>query len=568
MSLQRIFLIIGSYLFFCHFAVAQDRRTVALTGQLAPGTSASFTELRQVNINNSGQIAFQASFAGGSGVWSDRQGQLELIVRTGDPVNVIGSDVFINGFSFSSPQLNDAGEIAFSSTLTGDGVENGNSSVILTESKGSGLTLVVREGDLASATLGNFGSLETPIFNDSGQSAFFNRLSGVSFSNFSIWSEGSGDGLALIAREGSPAPGTDIGVNFRSFSGPRLSDLGETVFRAAIAGPGIGSFNDGGIWRGSATGVIPVVLAGDPAPGTDTGVVFLGSGFGGTDGGFRPTVINNMGQVAFFARLVGLPASGKNRGIWAERNGNLELVVRQGDRAPGIDGVNLLASFENILFNNLGQIAFIDQLSGADFGNNRAIWLEGPGTGLSLIAREGDPAPGSAGASFDDFANTFGSVDVLAINNSGQVAFRSNLRGAGPGIWATDKSGDLTLVARSGELLDVNDDPAIDDLRTILGLSFVTGQDGRQSGFNDSGQLAFVAFFTDGTSGIVVSDVVAEVVIITGDLNGDGVVSFLDIAPFVKSLINRIFLPEADINGDGEVNFLDVGPFVTLLLSS
>jgi hypothetical protein len=55
------------------------------------------------------------------------------------------------------------------------------------------------------------------------------------------------------------------------------------------------------------------------------------------------------------------------------------------------------------------------------------------------------------------------------------------------------------------------------DFRTINGLSFVgisgsgsTGNsDGRRSAFNNFGQLAFAANFTDGTSGVFVSNRVA-----------------------------------------------------------
>ena len=50
-----------------------------------------------------------------------------------------------------------------------------------------------------------------------------------------------------------------------------------------------------------------------------------------------------------------------------------------------------------------------------------------------------------------------------------------------------------------------------------------------------------------------------------GDVNLDGVVNLLDVAPFVDLISNGGFLDQADINGDGVVNLLDVGPFVELL---
>ena len=52
-----------------------------------------------------------------------------------------------------------------------------------------------------------------------------------------------------------------------------------------------------------------------------------------------------------------------------------------------------------------------------------------------------------------------------------------------------------------------------------------------------------------------------------GDVNQDGSVDLLDVAPFVELLSTGTFQAEADINGDGEVNLLDVELFVELLTS-
>ena len=52
---------------------------------------------------------------------------------------------------------------------------------------------------------------------------------------------------------------------------------------------------------------------------------------------------------------------------------------------------------------------------------------------------------------------------------------------------------------------------------------------------------------------------------ILGDVNGDGVVNFLDIAPFIALLSSQEFQAEADIDGNGIVNFLDIGPFIVIL---
>ena len=53
--------------------------------------------------------------------------------------------------------------------------------------------------------------------------------------------------------------------------------------------------------------------------------------------------------------------------------------------------------------------------------------------------------------------------------------------------------------------------------------------------------------------------------VLSGDVNLDGVVNLLDVAPFVDRISTGTFQAEADINQDGVVNLLDVTPFVDLL---
>ncbi len=50
-----------------------------------------------------------------------------------------------------------------------------------------------------------------------------------------------------------------------------------------------------------------------------------------------------------------------------------------------------------------------------------------------------------------------------------------------------------------------------------------------------------------------------------GDVNQDGIVSLLDVDPFVALLTKTMFQCEADINQDGAVTLLDVDPFVAIL---
>lgn len=52
---------------------------------------------------------------------------------------------------------------------------------------------------------------------------------------------------------------------------------------------------------------------------------------------------------------------------------------------------------------------------------------------------------------------------------------------------------------------------------------------------------------------------------VLGDCNIDGVVTFLDIAPFIGFLSTGEFLFQADCNQDGFISFLDIAPFIAIL---
>ena len=90
----------------------------------------------------------------------------------------------------------------------------------------------------AGVTYGSFGAyfvnpaskltFRGPVINDAGRIAFRANLAGVgvdSTNNQGIWSEGSGS-LALVARTGSAAPGAPDGSELRPQSGARVVHAG------------------------------------------------------------------------------------------------------------------------------------------------------------------------------------------------------------------------------------------------------------------------------------------------------------------------------------------------------
>jgi hypothetical protein len=359
----------------------------------------------------------------------------------------------------------------------------------------------------------NLNAGDVPIsFNDSGKIAFQALLAGnprFTFNNKdSVWSDANGS-LAMLALQGSAAVGgqpDSVYLNFNA--GPTLNNLGQTAFSTQRFGYDPTIISQSGVWIGDAMSIRPVALGGQAAPGTSTGTLFRSTG-----SDFGMPRINNHSQTAFFAFLdigAGEVTEDNDSGIWLDDAGALELVVRKGSPTPGLTDTNFNLIGENIL-NDAGQVAFTSILNNNGVQRD-SVWLADAGN-LTLIAKAGDHAPGThIGTEFLDFRQ-------LNLNSNGQVLFEALLKReiAGVnssndrGIWALDPAGMLTLIAREGDQLDIEQGPGI-DLRTIAELSFVgtTGNaEGRPSSFNNRGQFAFTARFTDGTSGVFLSNVTA-----------------------------------------------------------
>jgi len=505
---------------------AQSLLTVALSGTAAPGTSDDFSSFDIPILNSAGQVSFRGIVTGPSvnsgneqGIWSERGGSLGMVARTGSGAPGTSAEFSL----LYNPVLNDAGQTAFLGTLLlGPGAGNDDNTGIWSEGVGS-LDLVVRKGSTAPGTNANFSFLSNPGFNSAGQTAFFAGLTGsgvTSSNNTGIWSAGSGS-LALVAHEGSTAPGTSAEFSF--LESPILNGTGQTAFLGTLTGSGVNLNNDRGIWSEGGGSLDLAVRTGSVAPGTSADFSFLSS----------PN-FNGAGQVAFWGELTGPSVtSNNNRGIWSEGSGTLALVARTGDVAPGTSAdFSLLI---NPVLNGVGQTAFTGFLTGLDVSssNNRGIWSEGSGS-LTLIARKGDGAPGTSA--------DFSFLSSPIFNGAGQTAFWANLTGTGVdnsnnfGIWAQDASGVLALISRSGDQLDVDDGPGT-DFRTISDLGFVAfngSEDGRASVFNDLGQVVFRASFTDGSSGIFVSNLVASNPF-SGDFDFDGDVDGSDFLEWQRS---------------------------------
>ncbi len=487
---------------------ALPTRTVALSARPAPEVGADFDQITYVALDAFGRTAF-SSLISGSGIddsnkyaiWTENDNGPVLVARAAGQAP--GTNPGVAFKYFDNPLYAQTGHVAFVGFLTGNGVDPNDHGLWATD--GNNLTLRARKGSTAPGTppTGVFDLLNLQgrtLLNASGRVAFVATFTGTGVAGVGVWSDAYGP-LAAVAVSGTQALGMPPGAKFSDIDTLAFSGTGRTAFRAKLTGGGLNDTNNLAIFLEGDNGPQPVAQTGSHAPDTAAGVVF--SNFNDYP------VINDASQMAFTASLAGpgVDPSVNGNGLWSNAGGPLALVVRAGDHAPGTPADVNFAAFQYPVTNSFGKAAFLGTLTGPDvvkFVNQQGIWAQRDGA-LVLIARAGDHAPGTpAGVNFL-FSDT-----RPVINGNGRVAFAAKLTGSGvtpdvndSGIWAETDAG-LTLFARTGDKMDV----ALFDQRTISSLGFVddTGlQEGRPSGFNDAGQAAFAAGFTDGSSGAFVT---------------------------------------------------------------
>jgi hypothetical protein len=394
-----------------------------------------------------------------------------------------------DGFdSFQWIRLHPSGDISFTATLFG--------SFLPFQSIWSGqpgrLKLVAYEGMAAPGTSAgtSFEYIEQEEFSATGYVAFHGYLTGESLdstSRYGLWSTGSGS-LELIASLGDAAPGASSGAVFTDFWDVAIGPTGESAIRAYFSGRG---FHREGIWVQRDGALAPVAIGGSTAPGTGT----IYTHFSG-----KPS-LSPLGKVAFIGWTIQVDQNTNGSGIWSDRSGVLSMVAQHGRQAPDMPNGVVFQSLGAPHLNSAGEIVFTAQIKGTGIttANNFGIWSDEFGN-QALVTRTGNQAPGtSIGVNFQGFS-------AVTLNSAGQIAFSASLSGTSidgtndQGIWAESRTGELQLVVRKGNLLNI----APRDARVVDWFEFKP-----EAAFNDRGQLVFAARFTDGTHGVFLSNIVA-----------------------------------------------------------
>lgn len=388
-------------------------RQIVQVGEFAPSTNGGrYSLFLPPAINDNGDVALIAEVWGNEGkffgptltlargVFLSSNGNITAVALRGDPAPLTDGGVFasFSPNSFVPVAINDNKAIAFHATVhRSTSISDG---IFLYSAEA--ISRVALTGMLAPGTGGKFSSIFPPAMNKNGVIAFVATLSGTAPPVVSGVFKYSGGVISPVVLAGQAVPGVN-GASFLSFAyhfPPAINGKGDVVFTATILQ---GSAYIDGIFMASASGSLTTIaLSGQQAPGAG------GASFSAFVAG---CAINDAGTVVFSTNL----------GLFRYSGGSLAAVVLIGQEAPLTNGGQFEA-FSAPVINNLGDIAFNARMvGGIPGGVTRGVFMHTGGS-LTALSAAGQPVPNHRANAGDVFSK-LGYDYQPAINNKGAFVF-------------------------------------------------------------------------------------------------------------------------------------------------
>lgn len=484
-----------------------------------PPAGAMISGLGQPAVDEAGNIAVAAKWKTSSGTGAGLFTRTTCLALAGAPVPGVSGATYK---TFSDPVI-DHGRVVSLVTLAG--VPANTSAAILTATTAEDAQIVARAGDVATADGAIFKSFTTAEVRGNVVGFAAKLVTGkgtpktTAANDDGVWVQAGGSAPLLALREGATIGTQKIKslVTFNSSAGSR--------------GQGRG-------WL-TVTGAVPTVLArvlytngtqaslsvemtgGIPAAATllESDTTIPGGFF--VEGGLGLPAINANDQTVTLASID--TDRGAQPSILANLNAT-EFVEVAARTYPTPVAGTVFSSLQDPVLSAEGSLAFPAKISGAGIKGSAAntLWWQpmrwaaalpesAPETtrraGLTLLARGG----GGAGGVPNDLPtgaqwNTFTSLAIAA--NRGPLFIATLVVGKGgvtasnsTGVWAMDFTGKLLTLFRTGDTIGTK------KLKSFTLLTPTVGNTGVTRSFNGSGQVVWLATFTDKSTAIVTTEV-------------------------------------------------------------
>lgn len=545
-------------------AVAQPAviyRVVLKSGDPAPGLPGKFIHsMGAPRFSVSGDLVVNAwarvsTETATAAIYGERDGVLRLVAWTGMPVPGLASGITLTSTGITDAiKIDPNGNVYFTGTVGGPGVNTNNDQVLMVERNGA-LQTILREGDPAPGFAGRvtFGGFASVSINSSGKLAFTTKLAGVGITldnDDVVYIEGPAGFVPV--QEGWPAPGYPSMMMENLVNVTRISDEGMVAFNTSLRS--VGGSGNNSVAMFSAEELRITLFPGDPSQIAN--VTYGGSGYAPgltADGVLLVSSWLNGPGVTSSNNVVTLIGGARE----------LRIFLREGDAVPGYpEGAELEGSIgvlEAPVWNPHGELVTrlsfkvppLYRLESALFTD-----VAGPLRPLGLheasVPRLG---PGMV----------LGNPSVLGILGGNRMAVRSQLNG--PGVnsdnnecyLVRDVNGELYPVAREDQDLDLGGG----DVRTMRQISIPSDWPVYGSAsFRDDGSFAFLADFSSGTYAAIVATPLFDCPLCAADFDGNGGVEGGDIAAFIVAFEGGDAC--ADVDRNGGVDGADVGAFFAL----
>jgi hypothetical protein len=415
--------------------------------------------------------------------------------------------VVISYLLLASECLAENGTVALVPAVSGPGIVPGYNDYVLYAGYPGALQKVLQGGDQApGCEPGVYIDVSQPGYflcfvSDNGTLRVEARVAGPGVSSLNdsaVWI-GPPDDLALVYRDGMPAPGCAVGVTFAYGDLFVHNDFGQVSFRGGLRGTGVTSANDQGLWFGTAGALMRLAREGDPAPFMPAGVTWK------TAGGTPDMSVTGYTGECSYIQGPGVTEINDFAFYFCDDEG-LFLLQREGDPAVEVGPEVTLTPTGSWLVNNRNELFCSVKYAGAGVSTtNRWAMYFGPLADLHQTLRDSDPAPTFICGTTLWRIN--GVPTLGGMNDVGDVVAPTQIQGAS--VTDADK---VVLwmrhhvlqrwvpLLRSGSGIDGRTLYAADE--TAFDCGATGGADGRHQKLNDSAMLAMRLEFADGTHGI------------------------------------------------------------------
>jgi hypothetical protein len=263
-----------------------------------------------------------------------------------------------------------------------------------------------------------------------------------------------------VALTGEQAPGLPVGITFTDFNfgglffRTEISPAGHVAFSAEVAGPGISTANNLGIWRAGTSSTDLLVQLGQSLPALGAGFVLAPSS--GLPPILRPESIDDNGELLLSVRVDGPGVVGDTDFVFFKTGSSgLTIVAREGQAIPEL-GANvffdgILGGYEEVSPNG-EYVAFYTQNNGAGVTTaTQNAFLFGQVGQFDPPLVPGDAAPGLPGVTIANAGRAASASGSFNRNNEVLAGYRAN--GLGTPLTAFPTADVLYKFGPSGPVL-------------------------------------------------------------------------------------------------------------------